>query len=165
MPVLFRRSFLFSKFSMLRLKDLSNLKYGFCGSNIGMGLPVPCRVPLQGHDYGLLGTTEVPVLSEKPNTANSQGWKCNQLQIKVRKSKADDQFPKASRIDFKILPVTESVPKSSEPNSQASTGGLSEIKVSRRFTMRIEKPTRLRRNLCHGNPALSACLLACCDTV
>lgn len=160
----------FPIFSMLHLKDSRHTKYGFCGSNIGMGLPVPCREPLKGHDYGLF-VAHGQMRSEQPNTANDINWRCSVLQVQARASDStrgsavEGQMTKRSRIEFEILPVPEDARKSSEPASPGLAEVHSTVQVSPELTIRIEPPTRVSKDLCGGNRALTACFLACCDSL
>lgn len=59
--------------------QLSGSDVGFCGSNLALGLPVPCRKPIAKRDFGLLGTFTY-AKSETPNYANRGLWRCEAKQ-------------------------------------------------------------------------------------
>lgn len=69
---LLRRSCCYSDTSMLHFKDSD---VGFCGSNLALGLPVPCRKPVATQDYGVLGKYK-GARAETPNSANKNMWRC-----------------------------------------------------------------------------------------
>lgn len=157
--------------SVLHLRD-SNA--GFCGSNLGMGLPVPCRKPQEGSDYGLLGS-HTQFQPEARNQANKGVWKCKaraatanglrQKKPRIAKRKfaaavrsvpgsTSKSYSKnltaESRIDFQIEPVSLSLQKQT---------------VSDSFSITVYRPVAISTNLCPGQGRSTACYRACCDSL
>lgn len=126
----------------------------FCGTNVGMRLPIPCRSPKSGFDFGKKFKNRSVNGREKPNSENAGDWACEEdMGTTDRNSEVQVQGP-----------------ISRQQRRQEDTYLLHTVKdsfeITETFVIEIIPVTTPSDNICGSGSYVprGTCYAVCCDS-